>query len=370
MLGQMSVRPLLKYIDTNLETWMTLALRPSIKFVPHTDIRVSPKPEQEGPAESKDTLDETIPQKDASSSPKQSSDEPNFIRVEPLQPALLKSGFVLMLEGLELVNISFFSCPSLSLSVSCGRCRRPNSIEHVRPSSSRISNCTKCTRRMIVTYHADICHQYNTRLGVVLCDGCTPFDILPITLQVTCDRCSGEQSDISKFTSIQGHVKTDQHLHCTCPLCHNPMHLYWSSFVWKDINPSVSSKGKQPTQKLTITPGQPLPDLGACSHYKKSFRWYRFPCCNRVYPCDKCHDADPAAEKHEMQWANRVICGKCSKEQSVSMSECSGCREGLRGKGRETSHWEGGKGTRDQTRMSKKDSKKYTGWTKTQSGSK
>ena len=25
MLGQMSVRPLLKYIDTNLETWMTLA---------------------------------------------------------------------------------------------------------------------------------------------------------------------------------------------------------------------------------------------------------------------------------------------------------------------------------------------------------
>ena len=47
MSGQMSVRPLLKYIDTNLETWMTLALRPSIKIVPHTDIRVSPKPELE-----------------------------------------------------------------------------------------------------------------------------------------------------------------------------------------------------------------------------------------------------------------------------------------------------------------------------------
>ena len=57
----------------------------------------------------------------------------------------------------------------------------------------------------------------------------------------------------------------------------------------------------------------------------------------------------------------QIICGKCSKEQSTSISECSGCKEGLRGKGRVTSHWEGGKGIRDQGRMSKKDTKKYAG---------
>ena len=77
-----------------------------------------------------------------------------------------------------------------------------------------------------------------------------------------------------------------------------------------------------------------------------------------------------ATEKHEMQWANRIICGKCSKEQSASISECSGCKEGLRGKGRVTSHWEGGKGIRDQNKMSRKDNKKYTGLTKGQSSDK
>lgn len=29
---------------------------------------------------------------------------------------------------------------------------------------------------------------------------------------------------------------------------------------------------------------------GTCKHYKKSKRWLRFSCCNRIYPCDICHD--------------------------------------------------------------------------------
>lgn len=38
----------------------------------------------------------------------------------------------------------------------------------------------------------------------------------------------------------------------------------------------------------------------------------RFPCCGKAYPCDICHDEK---EDHEMQFAKKMICGVCSKEQ-------------------------------------------------------
>lgn len=39
----------------------------------------------------------------------------------------------------------------------------------------------------------------------------------------------------------------------------------------------------------------------------------RFPCCGKLYPCDKCHDEKEV--DHEMELANRMLCGFCSKEQ-------------------------------------------------------
>lgn len=40
---------------------------------------------------------------------------------------------------------------------------------------------------------------------------------------------------------------------------------------------------------------------------------YRFPCCGKLYPCDTCHNEKET--DHEMEMANRMICGYCSKEQ-------------------------------------------------------
>jgi uncharacterized CHY-type Zn-finger protein len=108
-------------------------------------------------------------------------------------------------------------------------------------------------------------------------------------------------------------------------------------------------------EKLGIRAGEPLPDKGTCAHYRKSYRWFRFSCCNRVYPCDRCHDA---AEKHENEWASRMICGFCSREQRYSPESCTFCGRsviGKRGKG----YWEGGKGTRDQRLMRRGDKRKY-----------
>jgi hypothetical protein len=35
-----------------------------------------------------------------------------------------------------------------------------------------------------------------------------------------------------------------------------------------------------------VQPGQPLPEMGACRHYRHSHRWLRFPCCGQRFPCD------------------------------------------------------------------------------------
>lgn len=110
-----------------------------------------------------------------------------------------------------------------------------------------------------------------------------------------------------------------------------------------------------------MTPGQPLPEYGACKHYKKSFRWFRlvprqfakdcrFPCCGKLYPCDECH-ADKEKD-HEIEMAKRMVCGYCSSEQPFQKDKpCVTCQEAVTRV--KSSYWEGGRGCRDQTLMSR-----------------
>jgi hypothetical protein len=171
-------------------------------------------------------------------------------------------------------------------------------------------------------------------------------------------------------------------------------------------------------------PGQPLPLLGACAHYRHSHRWLRFPCCGRRFPCDLCHELG-APDGHEMAWAKRMVrraaaaaarrgprtrrpqdmptrcalpiprsgrmaslpgpttllrphnlasltplacadappqrpqtCGYCGVEQAVADS-CKACGKKLASSasnptGKATRFWEGGKGQRDPSSMSRK----------------
>ncbi len=112
-----------------------------------------------------------------------------------------------------------------------------------------------------------------------------------------------------------------------------------------------------------IKVGKPLPDNGTCKHYKRSYRWFRFPCCGRVFPCDQCHDENNK-DSHEPARANRILCGQCAREQPASNKICKCGFEFETGK----SHfWEAGKGQRDQSKMNRKDSHKFSGLNKTES---
>ena len=80
------------------------------------------------------------------------------------------------------------------------------------------------------------------------------------------------------------------------------------------LPPTTGPKRKQ--EKLGLHAGEPLPNRGACAHYKRSYRWFRFGCCEKVYACDRCHDE---AEAHEWEWAKRMVCGWCSREQRFAV---------------------------------------------------
>ncbi|EUB61472.1 hypothetical protein EGR_03762 [Echinococcus granulosus] len=86
-----------------------------------------------------------------------------------------------------------------------------------------------------------------------------------------------------------------------------------------------------------------------------------FPCCQRAFPCDNCHDEEVAGA-HETLHATRIICGFCSTEQpevtTSPMVVCSACQRNLTSAGA-TNHWEGGRGCRDPVKMSRKDNRKH-----------
>ena len=173
------------------------------------------------------------------------------------------------------------------------------------------------------------------------------------TFVPTCAKCSTPSQGL---VSVRGETTTN-----VCRECHSRFtfkipdvrFLAYTAGSGLPLPPTSGPRRRQ--EKLGLHAGEPLPERGACPHYKKSYRWFQFSCCSKVYQCDKCHDA---AEEHINEWANRMICGYCSREQNYAVESCTFCGRsviGKRGKG----FWEGGRGTRDRGLMSRKDKRKY-----------
>ena len=121
----------------------------------------------------------------------------------------------------------------------------------------------------------------------------------------------------------------------------------------------VRKKSADQTKLLGIVPGKPLPNKGTCAHYKHSYRWLRFPCCGRAYPCAACHELSDCPAAALGAWANRMLCGKCSRESAYSDKPCAHCGNTFAKPG--GAHWQGGDGCRDQRRLDSKDSRKHKG---------
>ncbi|CAH1253728.1 Hypp1230 [Branchiostoma lanceolatum] len=252
------------------------------------------------------------------------------------------------------------------ITVQCIRCKSRHDVK-TRPQQLHVISCKKCQHQYKAAFRPAVIHQYSPVIGYFDLDGCVPFDLILVECDflIGCLQCDKE-------TNFKG-VQPGQHRDLRCSHCHQRLRLKGSTVKFTQLQPSQPSgnsqvirtqtKSKRVPKDPAIQEGLPLPSNGICKHYKKSFRWLRFPCCGRTFPCDVCHDDDQKGD-HEMKLANRMICGFCAKEQPFAADKpCILCGSNMK-KGGGT-HWEGGKGCRDRIKMSRNDAQKYQGISKT-----
>ena len=211
-------------------------------------------------------------------------------------------------------KISLLRLNTLKLHVGCERCIKSYGVnvsgQWLKESKSR-KRCTKCSSIFDVEIRPMLCHDNSTTLGSLKLNKAICKDILDgTTLIATCDKCGAE----SVMPPISRKVRVEK----KCYACHTKMALCIDNFSVEGHQ--GTSKESKKTKKSTSTKGaqhhilrlgEPLPLQGACKHYEKSYRWYRFPCCGGAYPCPICHAESENCKQTDVL-ANQMICGKCS----------------------------------------------------------
>lgn len=273
-----------------------------------------------------------------------------------------ETGVLLSFPSLELHGIELLKLALVAITVKCDRCKTTADVENIPPQKgddppAKTASCQKCANSMSVRYRGELMHTNSLRAGYFDLEGCTVVDLLPSSLIPTCSDCSTDYlPPEGGVVSVRGDTTL-----AMCRKCHHKMSFKIPEVKFLRVSntgvsrPDAALPRKKAREKLGIVAGQELPHRGRCPHYSKSYRWFRFSCCSKVYPCDRCHDA---VEEHPNEHANRMICGFCSREQAYRPEDCGLCHGVVVGK-RGSGFWEGGKGTRDKSRMSRKDPRKY-----------
>ncbi|KAK9366948.1 hypothetical protein V1509DRAFT_628470 [Lipomyces kononenkoae] len=268
-------------------------------------------------------------------------------------------GTSINLPGLRLNDIGVVECTTLSIVVKCLRCKTEAEIRDIKPglaSRSKSTICAKCSSELsVASFRAEFMHENMVRLGYIDLLGCTPTDILPSSFMPYCGSCS---EPLPGTTGIAG-LGLAQTMSTNCRSCHTKMSIFIPQVKFSRVSdeqqaPAATIVKKRTEARLGIVAGTALPFNGTCKHYKRSTRWFRFSCCNRVFPCDRCHNEQ---SDHADEHASRMICGMCSREQNYQPEVCAYCRHSFFRKN--TGFWEGGRGTRDKVKMSRKDPRKY-----------
>ena len=221
----------------------------------------------------------------------------------------------LQLPGVQLQGISLLEPVSLNLTLSCNNCSEVFDATNVVPGTLIRRPCIKCRNDLAVAYEPQQLHGKSAVIALVHVRNCRPFDLLPSAFVGTCSECLPEGDDehvlslnCQKFSSVMRGYPSKR----TCGYCQRLMTLQIGLVNWQRTNlapraakRTAAAAGPSKKQKadelkaLGIEPGKPLPANGTCKHYGKSYRWFRFPCCGRVYPCDVCHE-EKKGDKHEL----------------------------------------------------------------------
>lgn len=274
-----------------------------------------------------------------------------------------REGTELIFHDIRLTDIALCELVSLNILFQCGRCKALHtfsnlqSAEYGKSTKPRAEICSRCDLPLLVAFRKEYMHSTCHTAGYLDVDGGKVADLLPSSYVATCGQCQ-------TISPVFKNVDMGAQRMLNCRNCHTKLWIQLELFEFsllstETLAPAAKKveRAKLPPsvskQKLNLTGGEPLPNFGACEHYRKSLRWFRFSCCQRVFACDKCHDVEM---QHPSDQASRMLCGYCSREQRFSL-KCVYCEHDYTR--RVTRFWEGGKGARDRKFMSKKDKRKY-----------
>mmetsp|Transcript_2554 Transcript_2554/g.7579 ORF Transcript_2554/g.7579 Transcript_2554/m.7579 type:complete len:715 (+) Transcript_2554:108-2252(+) len=296
-------------------------------------------------------------------------------------------GTEIRLEGIKAMHgCSSVQVELLHLQLSCADCRASTSLflsGADEDAADAKTWCEGCASLLSVRLRPTLVHSASSRLCYVDCVQCIVTDVLPSVLMSVCVNCNADNVHKQEFTR-------NRILEGSCFKCHARYVFGAEAIRVEQITPCekrsggarqqaksskddgdpmdeiaeelrwLRKKAKSDPRQQLIQLGKPLPQMGACRHFKKSYKWYRFACCGRAFPCPECHLESSCPAAALGAHANRMICGKCSMEQSYSAARpCEKCGFIMMARG--SSHWDDGAGTRSLTAMSTKDAKKFKG---------
>jgi len=289
-------------------------------------------------------------------------------------------GVEVRLLGLTLEGFKDLLPSLLRLQVVCDRCRKPTDIETATgivrtalPTDMAAATgvemaCPTCKGVLALHVAPSSCHGGCEAIAHVLGTDCHAVHLLRSDFEAKCGECG----EVARIRNIgPGYQKQSK-----CTGCSTKLNLAvddvallgrdvekWRLVAEEEGDKLNSRKQLQEARRmekgLGIKVGTPLPDKGGCKHYSKAYRWLRFPCCGRAFPCDVCHDEQT---DHMHEWATKMLCGLCSQEQPFTKDSCTHC--GASQNKSKGGYWEGGEGCRDRTKMAKDDPHKYKGLSK------
>ncbi|XP_068595274.1 uncharacterized protein si:dkey-24l11.2 isoform X1 [Brachionichthys hirsutus] len=283
--------------------------------------------------------------------------------VENIRISDPRRGTEVKLLGLRLgENTATVAAQQITVCLQCNRCKVTADLM-LNGRTPCTAQCEKCSASINAAFRPCLLHHYSDVLGYLDLHNAVPSDLVlqECELTVGCLSCSQDGP-------VQN-ISFGQMKEFNCEHCHSKLSFMADSTRFQYIQPRANKTDPRDCgvnyktiRDPAVQKGKPLPEKGACNHYKQSHRWLRFPCCGRAYPCDVCHDVD---QDHPMELATRMICGYCAKEQPYSNGKpCISCGNMLT-RGAHTSHWEGGLGCRSKVKMSRNDRQKYVNANKT-----
>ena len=264
-------------------------------------------------------------------------------------------GTRVVVDGLQTKNVGYLFANKAVAQATCDKCGKVEDVELCKDEESSREWC-KCGLLHAFSFHPLLMHAGNAEtLAAIQEQGVFIKDVLSFDLVAACLECGSQ-------IPFEGVVRA-RPKQANCPVCNVRLHVLCDQFAVVNANEQKSKTEAVQYKTRTkrdprIVPGKPLPENGACKHYRKSYRWLRFPCCNKAFACPVCHELGSSCA--EPRWATRQICGFCAHEQRFTADKpCAKCGKVI-GVKKSSAFWEGGKGCRDQTKMSSKDSRKYT----------